>query len=143
MILDTNMKREIILDNYQYPSHKGLKGGAGYQKAHMASDSCIDDITVEAKIEGDKIIDINFDGVACSLSTASTSIMCQMLIGKSVEDARYFIEQYNNMIFEKEYDSDILEELNAFDQLHKQANRIKCGTIGFRGLTQILDEREK
>ena len=136
------LKREIILDNYQYPRHKGLKKDDNYLSMHMASDSCIDDITVQAKIEDGIIKDLNFDGVACSISTASTSIMCDMFVGKTIEEAKEIMQNYHNMLFEAEYNSEQLEELNAFNELYKQANRIKCGEIGFNALDKILKESE-
>ena len=48
-----------------------------------------------------------------------------------------------NMIFEKDYDPEILEEAIAFYNTHKQANRIKCATLGWKGITQLIDESEK
>ena len=57
----------------------------------MASDSCIDDITVQSDIENGVIKDIRFNGVACTISTASTSVMTELLKGKTVEEAKKII----------------------------------------------------
>ena len=45
--------------------------------------------------------------------------------------------------FEKDYDEDKLEEAIAFKNTHKQANRIKCATIGWNALEKLLEEHEK
>ena len=44
------------------------------------------------------------------------------------------------MIYEKDYDPEILEEAIAFMNTHKQANRIKCATLGWTGIKQILEQ---
>ena len=106
---------------------------------------CIRDsnIDIQAKIENGVIEDIRFDGEACAICTSSTSIMTELLIGKTIDEARVIIEHYMNMIFEKDYDPEILEEAIAFYNTHKQANRIKCATLGWKGITQLIDESEK
>ena len=75
--IDPMLMRQIIMDHYDYPRNKELTKDNGYMSRHMASDSCIDDITVQTKISDGKIDDIRFDGVACTISTASTSIMSE------------------------------------------------------------------
>ena len=80
----------------------------------MDSETCIDNIDIQAKIENGVIEDISFDGEACAICTSSTSIMTELLIGKTIDEARVIIENYMNMIFEKDYDPEILEEAIAF-----------------------------
>ena len=86
--------------------------------------------------------DIRFDGVACTISTASTSMMSDLLIGKTVEEAKEIINEYFNMIENKEYDGDKLIEAVAFKNVYKQANRIKCATIGWNAIKEMLEESE-
>ena len=142
-MMDENLKRDIILDHYQNPRNKGLvEGDDSYKQVHMASDSCIDDITVQIKVEGDTVKDARFDGIGCTIATSSTSIFTERVIGLKIDEALALINEYYNMIDEKPYDEDLLEEANAFDTLSKQANRIKCGTIGVNALNQLLREAQ-
>ena len=67
MLNDPEILRELIMDHYQYPHNHKLTEEADYKSVHMASDSCIDDITVQSKIKDGKIEDIRFDGVACTI----------------------------------------------------------------------------
>lgn len=143
MLNDPEILRELIMDHYQYPHNHKLTEEADYKSVHMASDSCIDDITVQSKIKDGKIEDIRFDGVACTISTASTSMMTDLLKGKSVEEAEDIIHQYFNMIDAKEYDPDVLEEAVALKNVYKQANRIKCATIGWKAIDQMIHESEE
>ncbi|MBR3352937.1 MAG: SUF system NifU family Fe-S cluster assembly protein, partial [Erysipelotrichaceae bacterium] len=94
-------------------------------------------------IEDGIIKDVNFDGKACTISTASTSIMADLVLGKSLEEARKIIDAYYAMIDGREYDEDLLEEAVALQGVSKQANRIKCATIGWHGLEQLIRESEE
>lgn len=143
MLKDPLVLRSIIMDHYEYPRNHALKEDERYLKKHMASESCIDDIHVQALIEDNKIKDICFDGVACTIATSSTSIMSELLIGKDVEGAKQINEHYRNMIDGKEYDDDILQEAVAFQNVGRQANRIHCATIGWDAIIDLINESEE
>lgn len=141
--INPQMMREIIMDHYNNPLHKNVPQNLdGYKKIRMDSDSCIDDITIYIKIEDDKIVDACFEGVACTISTSSTDILCDLIIGKSVKDALYIVEQYKNMIYEKDFDDSVLDELIVFINTHKQAARIKCATLGPSGVEDIINGKD-
>lgn len=139
---DANFLRELVLDHYKYPHNHGLVASDGYISKHMASDSCIDDITVQLDVQDEVIRDVRFDGVACAISTASTSMMGDLLIGKTIAQAKKIIDEYFKMIENKEYDADMLEEAVAFKNVYKQANRIKCATIGWNAMNELLEKKE-
>ena len=139
--LDNMLLRQIIMDHYENPRNHKLVDDESYKSINMDSETCIDNIDIQAKIENNMIEDIRFDGEACAICTASTSIMSELLIGKSIEDAREIIKNFNNMIYEKDYDPDLIEDAIAFMNTHKQANRIKCATLGWMGIEKLLDEK--
>ena len=64
-------------------------------------------------------------------------------IGKTKEEARTIIDEYYKMIDGQAYDEELLEEAVAFQNVGKQANRIKCATIGWKGFEELLNESEK
>lgn len=136
---DPMIKREIIMDHYENPRNKGLVDDPRYIKTNMNSESCIDDLDIQILVEDGMIKDFRFDGVGCTISTASTSILSELVIGKSVEEARKIVENYDKMIKEEDYDEDMLEEAIVFKDVSKQANRIKCAMIGFTGLIDLLN----
>lgn len=109
--MDKETKREIILDNYQHPMNRGLKEDESYVKANTRSDSCIDNIDLMMKIEDGKVVDACFDGEACAICTSATSIIVKSLIGKSVEEAKEIISNYQNMINEENIILKSLENL--------------------------------
>lgn len=138
--MDPIMRREIILDNYQSPKNRGLVDDSTYITFNTNNESCIDNLDIQYKIKDGIIEDIHFDGEACAISTSATSIMIQSLIGKNKNEALEILNQYENMLNEKEYDSDILGELNVYDEIYKQPNRKKCAFLPFESLRKIIDK---
>lgn len=98
---DPMIMREIIMDHYQNPRNHGLVDDDSYQKVNMDSSTCIDDIDVQAKFNGDVVEDVRFDGEACAICTASTSIMTELVKGKTKEEAAHIVDNYMHMIYEK------------------------------------------
>lgn len=137
--MDETLKKEIIIDNYNNPIGKGLINDNKYCTINMNSASCIDNLDFMVKIEDDIIKDIRYDGQSCVISTSASSIMTNVFIGKSINEAINIIENYNNMIEEKNYDSKVLEELIVFDKICMQANRKKCALLPINGLKKIID----
>lgn len=138
--MDDNLRREIILDNYQDPMNRGLVEDDQYLKVNMNSESCIDNLDYMMKIEDGVIQDLRFDGEACAISTSATSIMIRSLVGKTVEEAKKILENYQNMIYEKEYDKELLGELTVYDEIHKQPNRIHCALLPEIAVEKMLKE---
>lgn len=140
--MDDNLKRSIILEHYQHPLHRGLIDDDSYFKSNTNSDSCIDEIDLMVKIENEKIADIRFDGEACAICTSSASIMVDTLIGKSIEEIKNIYNNYLNMIEEKEYDEDVLEQALVYEDISKQPNRKKCALLPWWGIEKIIKQFE-
>ena len=138
--MDSNLRREIIVDNYQNPVNRKKIDDKSFTVASIVSDSCIDNITLYVKFNGDIIEDIYFDGEACAITTSATSIMIKKLIGKSIEDAYTLMENYYNMVDEKGYDKEILGELNAYEEIYMQPNRKKCAIFPFETLKKVIEK---
>lgn len=142
--MDAELRREIIVDNYQNPTNRGKIDNKDYMEVNTRSDSCIDNITLYVKFDNDKISDIHFDGEACAITTSATSIMIKMFIGKTIDEAIKIMDNYYNMIEEKEYDESSLEELNAYSEIYKQPNRKKCAIFPFETFKKaIIEYRDK
>ena len=141
--MDQNLKRELILEHYQHPKNKGLIDDESYIKVNMNNESCIDEVNLMVKIKDGIIKDIRFDGEACAICTSATSIMIDTLIGKSLDEVKEIYDNYNNMIDEKEYNSNILEQANAYNDIYKQPNRKKCALLPWWGIEKILKQLNK
>lgn len=139
--MDNNLKRSIILEHYQHPKNRGLTNNDNYKKCNMNSESCIDEINLEVLLENNVIKDIHFDGEACAICTSSTSIMIDTLTDKSINEASNIIENFENMIDEKEYNESILEQAIVYDDTYKQPSRKKCALLPWWGIKKLIKEK--
>ena len=140
-IMDSNMKREIILDNYENPRNRGLVDNNEYKKSDMNNESCIDHVIVEAKIEDGILKDVRFDGEACAICTSSASIMTETLKGKDVDTAKKIVDNFEKMINGEEFDKDILEEAIVYEDIKNQPNRKKCACLSWWGIDNIVNNK--
>ena len=138
--MDSNLRREIIVDNYQNPVNRKKIDDDSFIVASTISDSCIDNITLYVKFKGDVIEDMYFDGEACAITTSATSIMIKKLIGKTIDEANKLMDNYYNMIEEKEYDKELLGEALVYEDMYKQPSRKTCATLFARGISNVLNE---
>lgn len=139
--MDNNLKRNIILDHYQNPRNKGLFQDDTYIKINMNNESCIDEVDLMIKLEDNKIKDIHFDGEACAICTSSTSIMVDTLIGKTIDEANDIINNFENMIDEKAYDENKLEQAIVYNDIYKQPNRKKCALLAWWGIKKGINQK--
>ncbi len=141
--MDNDMKRSIILDNYSNARNRSIPDNLDdYIVINSNNQSCIDNINIYVKINKDKVIeDIKFEGEACVIAISSTSILSSMLIGKTIDEANTILKNYFNMIEEEEYDKDLLEEANVYEDMYKQPSRKTCATLFARGIGNYLKDK--
>ena len=127
-----SLYQEVILDHYKRPHHKGLV--AGDIQVHHINPSCGDEITLSLKVEGDTVSNVTWDGVGCSISQASVSIMSDLLIGKKINEASSVLDSFVEMMQSKgqnEGDEEVLEDGVALAGVSKYPARIKCALLGW------------
>ena len=98
---------------------------------------------MQIKIENGIIEDIKFDGEACAICTSSTSIMTQTLKGKKIEDAIKIVNNFENMIDEKDYDEGIIGEGIVYSDISKQPNRKNCALLTWRGAKELIGKSKR
>ena len=76
--MDNNLKRAIILDNYEHPYNRGLVTNEDYDNINANNESCIDNFDMDIKIENNIIKDMHFDGEGCAISTSATARMLKV-----------------------------------------------------------------
>lgn len=140
--MDSELRREIILDNYLNPENKSSVDDSRYIVVNSNNESCIDNLNIWLLIEDGTIKDVKFDGEACAISTASASIMTKEMIGKSLEEAQKYIDNFEAMVDEREYNRELLNEGIVFDEIYKQANRRTCATLPYKGISRAISKYE-
>ena len=136
-----SLYQEVILDHYKRPHHKGLV--AGDVQVHHINPSCGDEITLSLKLAGDKVESITWDGVGCSISQASVSIMSDLLINKSKAEAESILDTFVSMMQSKGSDSgneEILEDGVALAGVSKYPARIKCALLGWMAYKDAVNQ---
>lgn len=136
--MNEEMKKMIILDNYQNPKNRGLIEDDNYKLINTNSESCIDQIDLQIKLENDIIEDIRFDGEACAICTSSTSIMIKTLIGKSIKEVLDIIDNFENMIEERKFEEEKINEAIVYQDISKQPNRKKCALLTWEGIKELI-----
>lgn len=132
--------RQIIMDHYENPRHQELKENGAVKSYHMKSDTCIDDLTFHMIFEDDRLIDIAFEGHACTIATSSASIMTELTIGKTRQEIETLLAEFNKMLELEPYDEELLEQANAFKNVGRQANRKLCANLSWRAIEKALKE---
>ena len=142
-MLDPELRKEIIMEHYLNPLNRDSIEDKRYVKVNSNSETCIDNIDLYILFEDDKIKDLHFNGEACAISTSATSIMIKLLVGKTISEVKEIMNNYYNMINEKEYNEDLLEEACCYEDIYKQQNRIGCATIPWKGIEKAIKEYEE
>ena len=140
--MDRETKREIIMDYSKDTTHRGLINDDRYFKENTRSDSCIDNMDMMVKLNNDIIEDVLFDGEACAICTSATSIWSDILIGKTIDEAKKIVDNYNKMINEEEYDNKTLGNLQVFDEIALQPARKNCALLPCKTVIKILNDIE-
>ena len=139
--MDKELKREIILDNYNNPFNRGIPSDDSYIMINTNNESCIDNLDIYFKLENDKIVDVYFDGEACAISTSATSIINRIILNKTKDEIKEIIDNYKNMINELSYDKEVLKDLIVYDDIYLQPNRKTCALLPVKAIEKILEKR--
>ena len=128
-----SMYQEIILDHYKRPHHKGLRDPFDAE-VHHVNPTCGDEVTLRVKLDGDVVTDVSYDGQGCSISQASTSVMTDLVIGRTVPDAMALSDEFLRLMQSKgqlEPDEDVLEDAVAFAGVSRYPARVKCALLSW------------
>jgi nitrogen fixation protein NifU and related proteins len=132
MRLDT-MYQEIILDHYRNPHGKGLRDPYDAEVRHV-NPTCGDEVTLRVRLDGDTVEDVSYEGMGCSISQASVSVLHDLVVGKTVDQGLALHEEFLALMQSKgagEPDDEVLEDAVAFAGVSKYPARIKCALLGW------------
>lgn len=128
-----NLYQEVILDHYKNPQHKKLNPTFDAQVHHI-NPSCGDEITLNVTLDGGLVKEVSWDGVGCSISQASTSILTDLLIGKTLFQAEVISDSFMQLMQSKGTeagDAELLEDAVALAGVSQYPARIKCALLGW------------
>lgn len=142
MAMNNTFYNEILTDHNMNPIHKHALPDAN-MSLEGVNPSCGDDIVLSLKVEDGKILDGAYEGSGCAISQASADMMLDLIIGKSVEEAKRLSEIFLRMIKGKVTDTEReeLEEAGILQDVSHMPARVKCAVLGWHTMDQMLEDK--
>jgi nitrogen fixation protein NifU and related proteins len=132
-----SMYQEIILEHYRRPLHAGLREPFDAEVQHI-NPTCGDEVRLRVSLKDagaePTVADISYEALGCSISQASTSVMADMIIGKTVTEAMDVSAEFLHLMQsrgEAEPDEEVLGDAVAFEGVSRYPARIKCALLGW------------
>ena len=142
-----DLYREIILDHYRSPRNRGELASPPAIREEGFNPLCGDEVVVYLELDGDVVRDIAISGQGCSISQSSASMMSAAVKGKRVDEVRALLRRFKTMMTvddgEREpepVDPETFGELAALQGVVKFPVRIKCATLSWNTLDQVLTQ---
>ncbi len=145
MSLADDLYRETILDHYHNPRNHGVIDTPS-AKVEGVNPLCGDELTLYLSVTDGKISDVKLEAKGCSINTASGSMMTEVIVGKSLEEAHEIINTFKDMMMNKTKTDvelpDDLEDLEALQGVKKYPVRIKCALLPWNTLIEGIETVE-
>lgn len=144
------MYQEIILDHYRNPHRHGLREPFDAE-SFQVNPVCGDEVRLRVRLAGDGVNavveDVSYAGQGCSISQASTSVLTDLVVGRTVKDAMTTESAFSELMTGRgkvEPDEDVLEDGIAFAGVAKYPMRVKCALLGWMAfkdaVSRVVDE---
>ena len=140
MINLESLYQELILDHYKNPLNKGLSKNP-IASVHHVNPSCGDEVDLNLELDAEMKLGVTWNGIGCSISQASTSVLSDLVKGKSSSEALGIIEAFSEVMSSKgsiSGDPDLLGDAVAFAGVSKYPARIKCALLGWMALKDAM-----
>jgi len=133
------MYRDIIVDHYKHPQHRGLPDDFDAE-IHHVNPTCGDEVTLRVRVADGTVKDLGWEGEGCSISQASTSVMSELVVGRPVDEALELQEKFLRLMQSQgqaelsDEDADVLDDAVAFEGVSKYPVRVKCALLGWMAM---------
>jgi nitrogen fixation protein NifU and related proteins len=141
----SDLYQELVLDHGRNPrNHRPITECEEGCKCHHTdgyNPLCGDKLTLYVKTDGDKVADLSFEGEGCAIFTASSSMLTEVLKGRSRDEIQGILDQFLEMLTEGDAhpDPDGLGKLAVFGGVKDFPARVKCATLPWRTLEAIME----
>jgi nitrogen fixation NifU-like protein len=145
------MYQQVILDHAKHPHGRGLvvaADGVASGESHQVNPTCGDEVTLRVAVapgaDGKAVVQgVSWEGQGCSISQASTSVMTELVTGRSLAEVAHLDGVFHELMGSrgKGLDDDALDELGdgaAFTGVSQYPARIKCALLGWAALKDSL-----
>ncbi len=137
-----SLYQQLILEHYRKPRNKAELPDHTVE-IHLNNPVCGDEITLQLRVEDDRIADVKFTGQGCSISQAAISMMTVLIQGSTTEEALALAQRFTELMHgdEEAARDKALGDLRALQGVSKFPVRIKCALLGFDALQQALERQ--
>ncbi len=135
-----DLYQEIILDHYRTPRNCQVLPGASHS-AEGYNPLCGDRVKIFLQVQDGIVREVTFAGAGCAISTASASLLTELVKGKTVAEARALFERFHTAMTAKEdaaFPAE-LDKLAALQGVREFPMRVKCATLAWHALAAALD----
>jgi nitrogen fixation NifU-like protein len=134
-----DMYRDIILDHYRRP-----RGRAPIARSDISNEGlnpvCGDEVKVSLELDGDRVKAVSVTGRGCAISTASGSMLAELLPGRSIAEAERLSDAVKGMMHDEGLPRDLdAGDLDALEGVKKFPVRIKCALLSWVTLKDALN----
>jgi len=135
--------QEVILDHGRSPRNFRFPD-APNRCSEGFNPLCGDRLTLKLRVDGDRIVDIGFQGSGCAISTAAASTMTEAVKGMSIAEAKQLFDAYHGLVTGDDADADLdqLDKLAVFAGVAEFPMRVKCATLSWHTLVSALEQRD-
>jgi len=131
----------VILDHYKKPRNYGRPEGAN-REAEGRNPLCGDHIKVYAKLDGDQVAAVGFEGSGCAISTASASLMTEIARGKPRAEVDAIFVRFHDLVTGRgDVDPASVGKLEVLAGVREYPARVKCATLAWHALEAALAGR--
>ena len=129
---------EMVTDHAKNPRKRGKVDtcthiGTGHNPL------CGDKIVVTIAAENGVINDIKFDGEGCAISTASADLMSEILVGKTLDEAKILFDGFHGLLTDDSQSTEVPRKLAVFSGVKEFPMRVKCATLAWHTLISALE----
>jgi len=132
--------QEIILDHYKHPHGRGLR--EPFQaEAHHVNPTCGDELTMRVNLVDGAVADVSYEGMGCSISQASASVLHELMAGVTVDEALAMHEAFGVLMAGRgqvEPDEELLGDAVAFAGVARYPARVKCALLAWMAFKDAL-----
>ena len=131
--------QQVILDHNRQPRNFRVIDPVS-NKADGHNPLCGDKVTVFVEVEGDVIKDVAFQGRGCAISTASASLMTDIVKGKTLAEAQHIFESFHDVVTDKSASLSDLGKLAVLAGVRDYPSRVKCATLAWHTMHAALTD---
>jgi nitrogen fixation NifU-like protein len=134
----SELYQQLILDHSKSPRNFHRLEGANHV-AQGHNPLCGDSLTIYLRMEGDRILEVAFQGSGCAISKASASLLTEALRGKSRAEVEALFQRIHELVTTGKSDGAGLGKLAVFAGVHKFPTRVKCAILPWRAVRAALE----